>query len=204
MTPIEVLASVIEETSAWTWWVVSGDSVQLEFTSPQLARRGEANAIPTPLVSLALRFGGVHEFAFLTRSDAESVPEDWPSRMADDSLDFDAVPTSLSFEHLALNHYGTRERVFAIPHRREWLMQSRMGPAESSAKYELAFWAGQVGAVVRAESMEVHTHEGPLDPSTLAELQSLWWEYWRTYWHRRGSSDPLQYDPICETIIPLK
>jgi len=169
-----------------------------------LARRSAERAIPVPIDAVALTFEDVSEFAFLTRTGADDVPADWPMQMANDTLDFDAVPTSISFEHFALNDYAAAERARAVPHRVQWVLQASPERDELMPSYHLVFWAGLVGAHVIGASLRVRTHDGDLSLRDMDELRDAWWEYWRAYWARRGSPDALPYDPSCETVIPFK
>lgn len=201
---IETLAAAIEEGAAWRWWTQSGDRVQLEFTSPHLARRSSNLAVPVPIGVVALTFERVHCLAFLTRTAAEDVPTDWPTQMANDTLDFEAVPTSLSFEQFAFNDEEGAERVLKVAHRIQWVVGGSSDQAAPATAYRLLFWAGWVGASVAAESLRVRTHDGDIAFEDIDDLHGLWWEYWRAYWNRRASPDALPYDPGCETTIPLK
>lgn len=203
MPDLAELAAAIEEGAAWRWWATSADYVQLEFSSPQLARETSPHAIPSPIATLALSFDEPHEFAFLTRVDAGDVPPDWPRQMAADSLDFDSLPTSLSFQLVALNDRDCLSRVLAIPHNEEWAIEPSAG-VPHEAQFHLAFWAGNVGAKVAADGLQLHTHDGPIELAEVSVLRDAWWTYWRAYWRRRGSSEALPYDPSCEVTIPFK
>lgn len=67
----------------------------------------------------------------------------------------------------------------------------------------LGFEAGPVGLVVAAESMGVVNHHGELDQQAVLESNRRWWAYWREYWRRKKSPDPLPRDYACEVTIPL-
>ena len=200
MTDLSELSSAIEEVAAWRWWAHENDQVQLEFSSPQLARETSSDGIPMPVSPIALSLAKTHALGFLTRADAHEVPPDWPRQMAADSLDFDVVPPGLSFELFALNDRDCRARVFEIPHRIEWVV----GPSTETARFELTFWAGNVGATVAADALRLTTHEGEIQLSDVGNMRKNWWKYWRAYWTLRGSVDALPYDPGCEITIPLK
>jgi len=202
MSDLTDLVPVIEG-AAWQWWTASPDLVPLEFSYPYLAREGSAGAIPNPISSVALAFGKPSEFVFLTRSDARDVPPDWPQQMAEDRLDFDLFPTALSFELFALNDRDRQSRVLGIPHREQLSIQRQTDPARGD-HFHLAFWAGEVGARVAAEAIQLRTHEGVIELGDVRALSDSWWAYWRAYWQRRGTAEALPYDPSCEVTIPFK
>lgn len=203
MSDLTELAAAIEEGAVWQWWTASLDLVQLEFSYPQLARKSSADAIPNPISSVALAFGKPSAFAFLTRSGARDVPPDWPQQMAEDRLDFNLLPTALSFESFALNDPACQSRVLAIPHREQLSIQTHMDSARDD-RFQLAFWAGKVGARVAAETLQIRTHDGVIELRDVRALRNFWWEYWRAYWQRRGTAKALPYDASCEVTIPFK
>jgi hypothetical protein len=56
--------------------------------------------------------------------------------------------------------------------------------------------------VIAADRMEIITHKGTVDPESLDDLSHKWWQYWREYWNRIDSENPMPKDRLCEITIP--
>ena len=68
----------------------------------------------------------------------------------------------------------------------------------------LVFWAGEAGAVVGAEAMEVFAEIGPITAGDVERMRHAWFVYWKQYWKRRGRHDALPIDWACEVTLPMK
>ncbi|HEX7114665.1 MAG TPA: hypothetical protein VF193_06005 [Steroidobacter sp.] len=204
MAEYQPLVEAIKEVGNWRWWSRQDDIVQLEFSGVTLALDADGG-VPTPINPVALRFGGAGNFGFLTRTTAEDLPDDWPTRMANDTLDFAAINTGLSYELLAINDSEALASVLTVPHRANVVIGS---PPRRGTWLDhpvvCAFWAGNVGAYVTAESLRLQTRTGSVALEDVARLTNAWWKYWRIYWDRRATTEALPYDGSCEVTIPMK
>jgi len=203
---LKILEDAIFDVGYWRWWAIAEPSVvQIEFGGVQIARPAVDGEPPAPIGIMALRFRGATSFCFLTRDRAVALPPDWPTKLAEGKLESEDVSTAMSYELLALTDRKIAAAVLAVPH----TAKAMLGAVPTlddwdRAAVHLAFWAGQVGAIVLAESMEILTMDGSMSVDEIPALKDAWWKYWRIYWDRRRTEDALPYDGSCEVTIPLK
>jgi hypothetical protein len=57
-------------------------------------------------------------------------------------------------------------------------------------------WLG--GIAVAAQRMAVVCGDKELEPEAVRQMHRRWLLYWGQYWQRKGGSDPLPEDPLCE------
>jgi hypothetical protein len=74
--------------------------------------------------------------------------------------------------------------------------------SQGSGEALLGFWAGQVGFVAVAESVALLSMQGEVDLASIPELHAKWWTYWKEYWARKDTADPMPRDYACEVCIP--
>jgi hypothetical protein len=126
-------------------------------------------------------------------TDVEFLPADWPRLLQENKLD----STGISYDEFALNDDEHFSEVISkaqseIPH----------FTSDRSGKIRLAFWAGIVGLRVEADEMCPVLMSGETDLSTIASMHEAWWQYWRDYRAKRGTSEALPKDFACEVTIP--
>lgn len=192
------LESAISDVGYWTWWAGNLPAVfQVEFGGVQLWNPPNGEGQP-PGSRIALRFRNPRLVYFLTLSDG--VPADWPDQLQRDELE----PPSVDHELFTLTATDLCEqlvgRAIAI---RPLVGEPGVTPLPMCGEAFLAFEAGPFGLVVAAESMGVFNHHGELDAPAVVAGVRKWWEYWREYWQRKDSPDPLPRDYACEVTIPL-
>jgi hypothetical protein len=67
----------------------------------------------------------------------------------------------------------------------------------------LGFWAGSIGLAVVAKSMGIFSHAGELSMEDAVAANQKWWAYWREYWQRKDTDNPMPEDYTCEVTIPV-
>jgi len=191
------LESSISDVGHWTWWTENlPDAFQVEFAGALLWNPPLDEGKP-PSGQIALCFRKPRLVYFLTLSDA--VPGDWPDRLRRDDLG----SFGLDDDMFTLTSAGLRGQLVA----KAASVQALVGEAgithlPAPGEAFLGFHAGPVGLVIAAESMGVFNHQGELDPTAVVESNRRWWTYWREYWRRIDSPDPLPRDYACEVTIP--
>lgn len=50
--------------------------------------------------------------------------------------------------------------------------------------------------------MAVFNYQGELDEQAVLASSREWWAYWREYWRRKDTPDPMPRDYACEITIP--
>jgi hypothetical protein len=88
-------------------------------------------------------------------------------------------------------------------------VDTRLGSSPVSEEFSkagsmLAFWAGDVGMAVSAESMMIINQTGEVSLDQVKELHDKWWKYWKQYWKLKDSKAALPYDYACENTIPAE
>lgn len=195
---LPVLESAISDVGCWTWWAADLPKVfQVEFGWVQLWNPPSGEGKP-PSNRIALRFRQPRLVYFLTLADG--VAEDWPDRLHQDELEpfhVDHNAFTLTAAELC------RELVEKAGEIRALAGESGNTSLPSAGEAFLGFRAGPAGLVVAAESLAVVNHHGELDARAVIASNRQWWDYWREYYRRRDTPEPLPVDPLCEVTIPL-
>jgi hypothetical protein len=195
---LPALESAISDVGHWMWWAANlPDTFQVEFGGTQLWNPPLGEGKP-PSGQIALRFRKPRIIYFLTLSD--SVSEDWPEQLQRDKQG----PFSVDHEAFTLTSPELCDRLVA----KAVSVQALVGepgntPLAAPGEVFLSFEAGPVGLVVTAESMGVLNHHGELEQEAVLESNRQCWSYWREYWRRKDSPDPLPRDYACEVTIPI-
>jgi hypothetical protein len=195
---LRVLESAISDLGCWTWWTAKLPATfQVEFTATQLWNPPSGEGKP-PSNQIALRFRNARLVYFLTLSS--SAPNDWPNRLQRDELN----PFSVDHEAFTLTNPELCGKLVAKAKSvRALVGEPGTTTLPIAGEAFLGFDAGPVGLVVAAESLGVFNHQGELDPGAVMESNRRWWEYWREYWQRKDTDDPMPRDFACEVTIPL-
>jgi hypothetical protein len=191
------LESAISDVGHWTWWTGNlPDTFQVEFSGTQLWNLPLGEGKP-PSGQIALCFRKPRLVYFLTL--LESVPGDWPDQFQRDELGSFGVDHE-AFTLTSAEHCG---RIVA----KAKSVRALVGEPSNTTlpvvgEALLGFEAGPVGVVVAAESMGVFNHHSEMDHQAVLESNRRWWAYWREYWQRINTPDPLPHDYACEVTIP--
>jgi hypothetical protein len=194
---LPALESAITDVGRWTWWTAKlPDTFQVEFGGTQLWNPPLGKGKP-PSGQIALCFRKPRLVYFLTLSD--SVPSDWWGQLQRDELGsfcVDREAFTLTSAELCGRIVAKGRSVHAL------VGEPGNTPLPAAGEALLGFDAGPVGLVVAAESMGVFNHHGELDEQAVLESNRRWWAYWREYWQRMDTPDPLPHDYACEVTIP--
>lgn len=195
--PLKILETAISDVGYWRWWTSKlPDTIQLEFggtllwfppTSPGKVTTGQlAVRLRNPLIA-----------AFLT-SKAARLPDDWPEAMQRDEYD------SFTVEHdrFTFTSHDDAAAYVADAASLKPVVGSASHLSQHRGKPLLAFWAGPVGFVGVAVSISLFNMQGEVDLAAVPELHNKWWSYWRDYWARKDTADPMPEDYACEVTIP--
>lgn len=196
---LTILEDAIGDIGYWRWWVADLPQMfQVEFGGVQLwTAPGTATSPPSGVVALRFASPSAVEFLLAAETDAtEQPPPDWPSALAEDRIE----PFGLTHGTLTLTSEARAEELRGAMAVHQTLHCDPELP--SPPAIVLALRAGAVGLYVRAAEIVVVTQNGPLALEDVAPANERWWEYWRTYWARRNSPDPLPHDWACEVTIP--
>ena len=194
---LPALESAISDVGHWTWWTANlPDTFQVEFDGTQLWNPPLGEGKP-PSGQIALCFRKPRLVYFLTFS--ESIPGNWPDQLHRDELGsfgVDHEAFTLTSADLCAHIVAKAKSVRAL------VGEQGRAPLPAAGEAFLGFEAGPVGFVVAAESMGVFNYHGELDPPAVLESNRRWCDYWREYWQRMDTPDPLPHDFACEVTIP--
>ncbi len=72
-----------------------------------------------------------------------------------------------------------------------------------TAKHLLYAGCDDVGFIAGGDEIEIVGRKGKYTEEEIESLSRKWWEYWKDYWHLRGTRDALPKDYACEVTIPV-
>lgn len=202
MNDYEILASAIADVGYWSWWAAKiPDFVQIEFGWTQLWSSPIQVGAP-PTNQIALKFKAPQSIVFLTHKNApHDFPKNWPDLLHEDKLE----APSIDYDHFTFTDTNImREILKDASHINLYHGINPQEPSFWDCKIKLAFWAGNTGFMIAAESLTLVNREGEIPIKKVGEMNKKWWEYWRKYWDARDSSNPFPKDNLCEVTIPLK
>ena len=194
---LAILEDAIADVGYWRWWAEGLPTVfQVEFGGVQLWNPPtEQNGPPSGVV--ALRFGNPTAVAFLTSLDAE-LQLDWRTALHEDRIE----PFSVSHDALTFQSEELLRELLAGC-KSEYIVGTEADLLVGDAPVKLAFRAGPVGLAVRANELTVISSSGEMSPEQIQQSSEAWWSYWREYWNRRETDDPLPKEFACEVTIPI-
>jgi len=193
---LKILEDAISDVGHWRYWVSGEDLFQIEFGGTQLYNSPQGKNSP-PSGVLALRFLGPLSITALIRGEEESF--DWFDKLSKDEIE----PISISYEEFTLTDSTLVTEISSVAKKKKEVFVKNMGSAPKTLAF-LAFWSGDVGLAIRAEQMQVLSHDGKLDAKLIKEKSSKWWTYWGEYWDCRETDSPMPQDYACEVTIPIK
>jgi hypothetical protein len=202
MSATESLESAISDVGYWTWWTADlPNGFQIEFGGVQLWTEPDAPNKP-PSSQIALQFGGPKLIAFLNQSDQpKDLPKDWPLKLQQDELS----PFTITNEAFTLSSLQEVKRIFSEAASINILFGNAQVLEDLNSEDAIAgFWAGPVGLIVVAAAMRPVTFSGPLTPQDVEQMHEMWWQYWKEYWSRKDTANPMPEDDACEVTIPAE
>ena len=196
-SPLRILETAISDVGYWRWWTSNlPESIQLEFGGTQLYF---PPASPGQVTSglLAIRLRKPVAALFLTGKSA-GLPDDWPEAMARD----ECGPFNVDHDRFTLTSHDDAARYVAEAGSLKPLIGSGSELSKHRDKALLAFRAGRVGFVGAAESVALFNMQGEVDLAAIPDRYEEWWSYWKAYWARKDTPDPMPKDYACEVTIP--
>ncbi len=195
---LKILEGAITDVGHWRWWARSDVALQLEFGWVMLLVPSDDPKEP-PSNVIALRFNKPRCIVALWPEDSD-LPDDWLAKLQEDKLD----PLGVDHVDFTLTDRKQLQAIFRSAIRREFILGteqdlSAIGPNDAF----LAFWAG-AGMIIIGQSMQILSHKGPIATDNIPAMHAAWWKYWREYWARKDSKNPMPKDNLCEVTIPLK
>ena len=195
MPDYSTLVSAITDVGDWRWWAENlPDSFQIEFGGVQFYEPPEDPSKP-PRSTVALRFRNPSMIRFLRRGAPDDLPGDWHLQLRDDKLE----PFNVSHEEFAVGGHIDPQIIASASDIIEFFSSPPAGKS-----IQLAFWAGPVGMHIEAEEIGIILMSGEISLERFNELHGDWWAYWKEYWKRRDTSDPMPKSYACEVTIPIK
>jgi hypothetical protein len=197
---VAILEEAISDVGLWSWWTANLPTIiQVEFSGTLLWNPSLREGGP-PSGQIALRFLKPSFVGFLTRQyHSKEVPSDWPERLQNDQME----SLTLSPEAFTLSAVAQLEGIISGASRVDALVGDvgslQTIPPDAAI---LGFWAGPIGLAVVAKSMGIFSHTGELSLEDVVAANQKWWEYWREYWQRKDTDDPMPEDYACEVTIP--
>jgi hypothetical protein len=192
------LISAISDVGYWRWWSERlPEMFQIEFGGVQIyVPLGDSAKPPSGL--LAIRFSRPSRVSFLRKGiDFTSMPQDWPQRLKDESLD---VTLGVSYEEFAIGD-ATSVQTKADPATSEIV---HFNDESGGREAQVAFWCGDVGLNVSAAEFRFFTMKGEVLLAEIEALHNDWWTYWRDYWNKLDTPQALPKDYACDVTIPIR
>jgi hypothetical protein len=196
---LEILADAISDIGYWSWWTEQlPELFQIEFGGTQLYFP-PTNSDTPPQTQIAVRFDHPTSISFISKNEGDNF--EWINLLQEDKME---PPTcshgefSFGKSELAKSLLQQVTKIKTI-HGDKLTIENFL-----SEPISLVFWCGEIGLAISAKELKLLNHLGGIALTDIAEVNRNWWEYWRTYWDKRDSSEPLPKDYACEVTIPLK
>jgi len=196
-TSLDILEYAISDAGLWTWWTEEfPDVIQLEFNRTMLYFEPKSPD-RSPSNQIAIQFRSPKSVTVLKKQNC-SLSNNWLEDFHADKLE----PFGIDYENFSFSskeitaivqQADVTDTIFGAKLNDEEILKSNVS---------LAFWAGEIGIVIIADSMKILTHDGEIKPDQITELHNKWWEYWKQYWDVINTDKAMPYDPICEITIP--
>ena len=196
---LKILERAISDVGQWRWWVRSDTAFQVEFGWVMLLIPSEVAGRP-PSSTIALRFHEPYGIVALQRAkDGSGLPDDWFVKLGRDEIE----PLGVNDGEFTLTDVGQLRTIFQEASRRDFVLgDDRELENIGQDQAFIAFWAGDAGLVVVAKSLEIVSHQVHIEIDEIPAKSAAWWQYWREYWDRIDSDNPMPEDSLCEITIP--
>jgi hypothetical protein len=195
--PLNILERAITDVGYWRWWTSElPRTIQLEFGGTQLwFPPTSPDRVTSGLVALRLRRPKV---ALFLTAELGALPEDWPDALQRDELE----PFGVGYDRFTLTSHANALKYLSDAASIRPIVGSADDVARHATGSVLAFWAGLVGFVGIAESLGVFSAACEVELQSIPAVNTKWWEYWKEYWARKDTPNPMPEDYTCEVCIP--
>ena len=192
---LKILEDAISDVGYWRWWIEEKYFYQIEFGGTQLFNPPEKEGIP-PSGVIALRFIDV---SVICAIEKEKIDKGWYLKLQKDEIE----PFTISHGQFTLTDPGFASNIFKSAARKEFKKGNEQKLYDSLSQSSfIAFWAGSVGLIVLGKSLRLFTHSGELKENEIEKKFDEWWTYWKEYWKRKNTNNPMPEDYACEATIP--
>lgn len=196
---LKILEAAISDVGYWTWWTEAEGVFQIEFSWVTIYVEPQQKDKP-PSNGIALQFNKPIFIALLQKTNTEKpLPPDWFDKLAKDEIE----PLNISDGYITLTEIDALHRIWQESENTIYRIGNEDEIRNTDNKAFIAFWAGPVGIVVIADSVKILSHSGEIRMGEIEERCLRWWDYWKEYWERRDTDDPMLYDVLCEITIPI-
>ena len=156
---LKILERAISDVGHWRWWVRSDTVFQVEFGWVMLLIPSEDASRP-PSSTIALRFRDPRCIVALQRaSEGSGLPDDWFAKLAEDKIE----PPGVNDGDFTLTDLGQLRTIYQEANRRDFILGDERDLENIDQDHAfMALWAGNVGLVVGAKSLEVLSIKGLL------------------------------------------
>lgn len=194
-----IIEEALTDIGRWVWWTADKDMFHIEFAGAQLFFPPiEKGTIPTSI--LGLQFLDIKCIARLSKDTLvlnENV--EWFDNIQKDlSKPFPLAPGSLTLSNpkKVLEFLNSAHQITFFKGDMEDIQSL------NTAETFIGFWAGTAGMIIIAKEMKLTSHHGKVKLNDIPELNEKWWNYWKEYWDKKLSGNPIPYDYNCEIIVP--
>jgi hypothetical protein len=202
MKSLDIIQNAISDIGIWTWWYEELPKYfLLEFDATQLwSQPREGSNVPSDEVSLV--FQDVVSINIIEKKNLTvNLSSNWFEQLNKDSID----PFAVDYEYFSFNNTEIENAIVSMCKK----PINRFGCNYDSglyneAKYRLSFMAGDIGMMIACNELELINHLGVVDDKDISDMNKKWWDYWKTYWKKRGTKDELPKDYACEITIPVR
>jgi hypothetical protein len=197
---LDILADAISDVGYWSWWTEQlPDIFQIEFGGTQLYFNPTSSDLP-PQTQIALQFKYPSSVNFISKSkDTDNFQ--WTQDLHEDKIE----PLSCSHGEFSFNNCDlTKSLLQQTTNFKTVYGNKPTTDSISFAPISLVFWCGDIGFAIIAKELKLLNHTGDIPLADISELNEKWWKYWRTYWDKRDTNEPMPKDYACDVTIPLK
>jgi hypothetical protein len=196
---LKVLEDAISDVGYWNWWTADIPKlIMLEFGGTQIWTK--PNDKESPSGQIGITFQNPYSVSFVTRNEYTSVtPENWAELLHNDKLD----QPEIEHGQFKFNDIELIEHIIKNSKKVETIFgHNPMEPDFKNAEFIFGFWAVNFGCIISCESIKIVSHDGELSLDDIERRTGRWWEYWKDYWEKRNTENPLPQDYACEVTIP--
>jgi hypothetical protein len=195
----EILANAISDIGYWSWWTeLLPEVFQIEFGGTLLYFPPVSPDRP-PQTKVAIRFDYPTSINFISKNQEDNFK--WIQLLQEDKIESPGCTHGeFSFGNSELTKSLLQKVVaYKTVHGDKFTTENFL-----SEPLSLVFWCDTIGLAITAKEVKLLNHTGEIPLTDIADINKRWWEYWRTYWNKLNSNDPLPKDLVCEVTIPLK
>jgi hypothetical protein len=200
-SPYAALENALSDVGIWNWWVAEyPDLFMIEVSGAQIWNNPVKLDSP-PSGQIAMVFQNPASVCFIERKEyVVEMEKEWYNLLHDDKLETPSIEAgSLTFDDEIYFKKSVSDSI------NTHCAFGKLPKDINITKYPIKFvmWAGNCGCLVVAESVKIRSHDGDLTLEEVNNRITKWWDYWKEYWEKRSTENPLPKDYACEVTIPV-